>query len=247
MSALSTPLLLLLQPCGTRRSMARRDSDHRDDATSVLQVHAWDVEMERLVRIDKGDAERLRPLCASRRLICPYPGCPAPEFTAVREYPNRHGTVVPAVFRHLNTATAGHDPESWFHLTGKLLIAEWLRQDPGGWVVLVERTVDTGPKRRPDVSAKRADGSAIAIEVQYSPLDPDLWRARTSDLWVAGFSPIWMWGHRGVHARPVAADILKLNTLVQLAWREGHRPHWIDPVVGITEDSPDSITEIPHP
>lgn len=209
--------------------MAKWDQEHREDGGRVLQVHAWDVTAERLVRIETGEADRLRPLCNSEQLICPYPGCPDPRFNTVSEYTNRHGTPVPAVFRHKTTANTGHDPESWFHLTGKLLIAEWLRRDPAGWTVFVERTVEIGPKRRPDVSATRPDGPSIALEVQYSPIDPDLWRARSSDLISAGFRPIWIWGHRGAYARPVSDGVLRLNALVQLAWHEGQRPHWIDP------------------
>jgi hypothetical protein len=214
--------------------MVKWDQDHREQAGTLLQVHAWDTLAERLVRIDNGESEALRPWCASERLICPYPGCPDARFTTAREYTNRWGTVVPAVFRHRSTAGTGHEPESWYHLTAKLLVADWLRAAYPEWQVEVERTVDTGPRRRPDVSAQRSDGTRVAVEVQYSPIDPIDWSARSADLTAAGYVPVWFWGHRGSHFRAAqtyseGAAVVQLGALQQQAWRSGARPHWIDP------------------
>lgn len=214
--------------------MVKWDQDHREQAGTLLQVHAWDAVGERLVRMRNGESEAWRPLCASGQLICPYPGCPDARFTTAREYTNRWGTVVPAVFRHRSTTGIGHDPESWYHLTAKLLVADWLRTAYPEWQVDMERTVETGPRRRPDVSARKRDGTSLAVEVQYSPINPIDWSTRSADLAGAGYMPVWLWGHRGSHFRASKTYdedvvVVQLGALQQQAWLNGARPHWIDP------------------
>ena len=211
--------------------MAGRHELHRTTASTPLQVHAWDLDAGRLVRLEPGGAPSLRPRCREGRLVCPFPGCPQPALTAVAEYTNRYGTEVPAVFRHRNAASFGHEPESWFHLTGKLLVAQWLRELWPEAEVYVERVIDRTSRRRPDVTADLPDGTALAVEVQYAPLTLELWRTRTADIERAGYRCVWLWGHLPPHGVRLgdAERSLRPAAAPQRSWTSGTRPHWIDP------------------
>ncbi len=89
----------------------------------------------------------------------------------------------------------GHRPESVWHAEGKQLLASWARGQAGSAEVVVEYwTADR--RRRSDVAVRFADGSRVAMEVQYSPLPDAVWLRRHHDYAALGIHDLWFW-----HAR----------------------------------------------
>ncbi|MDP1792555.1 MAG: competence protein CoiA family protein [Acidimicrobiales bacterium] len=195
----------------------------------LRQEWAFDTVTGLLVRIVDGHAHYLKADCDSGRLICPMPDCTDPRVTPVTDHA-RLGHHVRAHFRHHGDGIE-HRAESFFHLTAKMLVADWLRQRYADWHVDVERTVLVEPRRRPDVYARDVDGVEYAIEVQYSAITIDGWQARTNDVTNAGMRSIWLWGHVGTHHRADRDDPerVRISPLLRHVWFGGRRLHWIDP------------------
>lgn len=85
------------------------------------------------------------------------------------------------------------EAESVRHARGKMVLAQWLREQfPGAVVTLEERL--PGPNRIADVFVMHGDGQRWAVEFQCAPLDVEEWRrrhaayrdARIVDIWVVG-------------------------------------------------------------
>ncbi|HUP69647.1 MAG TPA: competence protein CoiA family protein [Acidimicrobiales bacterium] len=188
------------------------------------QRWAWDRAAERLIRIDRGEADELRVRCRAGELVCPLENCARPALTTVRAH-RRAKSFVDDGFRHRDRPPVPHRPESIAHVQGKLLVAEWLRQ-AGAVVVEIERR-DTQAGRTPDVSAVLGDGQRIAIEVQYSGLTAKTWRDRDEALRAASFSTTWLFGV------PTASTVEQpLHRGLQQVHREvlgsGARVWWLD-------------------
>lgn len=161
---------------------------------------AWDTRSDRLVGIQRGEAELLRPLCRSEILICPFSDCPDPRLTTRREYTNRYDTIVVDGFRHCGKgADALHAGESVAHLNAKVAVRDWLCAN-GFTDAEVEHSVRisdpnaTRQRRRPDVVANLNGSTPLAFEIQVSALDAASYLERTNDLAAEHFHTTWLWG-----------------------------------------------------
>ncbi|GAC1343897.1 MAG: hypothetical protein NVSMB27_04280 [Ktedonobacteraceae bacterium] len=85
------------------------------------------------------------------------------------------------------------ESESIRHMSGKLLLAQWLRgQFPTALVTLEERLPE--PNRIADVFVRHADGRCWAVEFQCAPLDIAEWRHRHTAYHNAGITDTWIIG-----------------------------------------------------
>lgn len=203
------------------------DAPHREYMEAreeTGQRWAWSRADEQLVRIGPGDADRLKPRCASGELVCPLEDCLTPRFSAVIGH-RRGKAYVEDLFRHVNRPPIAHTPESVAHVHGKLLVRRWL-EDAGAASVELERR-DTQARRTPDVTAVLADGTHVAIEVQYSGLSARTWRARDGALRDAGHTTTWLFGIHtdGIGARTASRSLSQVNREVLDA---GGRVWWLD-------------------
>lgn len=85
------------------------------------------------------------------------------------------------------------EAESVRHMRGKLVLAQWLRdQFPQARVALEERLPE--PNRIADVYLEHADGRRHAVEYQCAPLDLDEWRHRHDAYHAVGMLDTWVIG-----------------------------------------------------
>jgi hypothetical protein len=83
--------------------------------------------------------------------------------------------------------------ESVRHMRGKLLLAQWLREQfPQATVSLEERLPE--PNRIADIFMAHPDGRRWAIEFQCAPLDIEEWRLRHNAYHKAGIVDTWIIG-----------------------------------------------------
>lgn len=127
-----------------------RHRSYREDR----MVWAFDTTHGALVRIGVGRADDLRRRAQQGELVCPASDCVSPALTTRRGYTLGSGTFVPDGFRHVVAPNPRHEPESHLHITGKLVVAEWLMR--GGWQDVQLERRDTQAGRTPDVTATRA-------------------------------------------------------------------------------------------
>jgi hypothetical protein len=132
--------------------------------------------------------------------------------------------VVADGFRHVRQPDPKHAPESLLHIQGKLHVAAWLRALDAKDVVVERRDTQSG--RVADVTAVLADGSRIAVEVQYSRLTEREWATRTADLRGGGWRPIWLWGV--TPGRWLMRTPIRLTPIHQSVLRSGDDVWWID-------------------
>lgn len=129
---------------------------------------------------------------AKSDLRCVFQNCPSPDLTTVHRTRSRDG------FRHLTNSDGHGGPESFHHVQGKVVVAQWLRDiavHPGTRVE-VEHGIDTQRTRVSDVALVSADGlHRVAFEIQYAPITPDAWMARHRDYEAAGIVDVWLFGH----------------------------------------------------
>lgn len=157
---------------------------------------------------------------ARRELRCPVRDCPAPAITTV----DRSAVGHRSGFRHLHSGVR-HEPESFAHLQAKAAVLAWARSHPAVRSAWCE--VDLG-SRRPDVLLELCDGSALAVEVQYSGLTLNNWRSRTASYRELGMSVVWLWGHLG-EFRPKPPEDLHLS-VHQVEQAKNLQPVlWINP------------------
>lgn len=85
------------------------------------------------------------------------------------------------------------ESESLRHARGKLVLAEWLREQfPQATIRLEERLPE--PNRIADIFVAHADGQRWAIEFQCAPLDVEEWRLRHHAYRKAGIFDTWIIG-----------------------------------------------------
>ncbi len=84
--------------------------------------------------------------------------------------------------------------ESLRHMQGKLVLAQWLREQfPQAVVMLEERLPE--PNRIADIFVVHADGQRWAVEFQCAQLEIDEWRHRHGAYRQAGIIDIWIIGN----------------------------------------------------
>lgn len=152
----------------------------------IAAAHRADVSAPLFVLPD--GAGREHRVWAKAELRCFIPDCPAPALTTVARQRGRDG------FRHLTRGVGGHSPESFHHIQGKAVIADWLRRTYPSAQITVEAATDSQRSRIADVLFV-ADGVRYAFEVQYASLSPDEWEARHRSYQDAGIVDVWLWGH----------------------------------------------------
>lgn len=85
-----------------------------------------------------------------------------------------------------------HHPETLWHLTGKAVLAEWARSQPG----VIEADTEVwlpDRERRADVRVLFADRREVALEVQAGPLTDAEWSQRHHDYRRNGVVDVWFW------------------------------------------------------
>ncbi len=184
-------------------------------------VWAFDRVHGGLIRIAPGQADRLRARGHAGDLVCPVGDCPSPEFRTRRGYTTAAGTYVADGFRHRSAPTPAHEPESLAHITGKLVVAQWLGRT--GWTEVHLERRDTQSGRTPDVTAVRA-GRRLAVEVQFARPTVDEWSARTEALEASGFEVLWLWG---AHSTTGTTD--RLSAAQAEMVRQGRLVVWLCP------------------
>lgn len=174
---------------------------------------ARDGDTKALVYLPDGQADgEIRPGVTWRAyirggmLLCPMPGC-GPFARVVASPSRRHHFAHRAGADH----ASGTGPETLWHLSAKELLARWAAAEPSlhGWRLHIDDTPISMPEgwRRPDVLAVSPDGSArVALEVQYSTLTGEEWRARHGFYARAGVVDIWVFAHHGPQWRSRAAS-----------------------------------------
>jgi hypothetical protein len=198
---------------GERRQLWARDTTLPPDAP--------------LVRIAPGQAKELRPLCKSGQLVCPFPGCSSPPLNTAGG-PRRRDH-----FRHVQRAAQrDHSPETFFHVVGKHLVADWLRQQGAEVEVRIEPRLAND--QRPDVLANFPDGSRVAFEVQYAPLSVEAWQRRHDGYRQWGITDYWLFGHLHPQLRRAYGvyrdqGFYQLSQLQQTLEQQRRRVRWLDP------------------
>lgn len=158
------------------------------------QVYARDVRTQEVAYMAAGRVEDFRAETTAALFVCPLPTCAAPlvaHGAAVRRHHWKHrpGTIV----------AAAHRPETFWHLTGKEIIAAWARQQQPDAHVEVEKRLEP-TLQRPDVLVTWPEGdSRIGFEIQYSGISPTTFDERRRARAAAGVRDIWLFGHAEPH------------------------------------------------
>ncbi|MEJ7569196.1 MAG: competence protein CoiA family protein [Gaiellaceae bacterium] len=156
------------------------------------QLYALDRRSGRIVYMEEGQADELRPDCRAGHLICPIDGCESRAFTTYGGTSKRHH------FKHLASGARAHGPESYYHQLGKGLLGQYLRDRyPEASVVIDQQALDNG--QRPDVLIHMSGGRRFAFELQYSPLTVSEWRRRHEGYRSQGVMDVWLFGHLAPH------------------------------------------------
>ncbi len=156
-------------------------------------------------------------------LFCPVAGCPTPAITTVNRKRHRDG------FRHLVSSTA-HAPESLFHIEGKAQIAKWARAKYPNVEVVEEQASNTARDRIADVMVNFANGSRVAIEIQYAALTPDAWQLRHDSYAAQGIRDVWLFGHHGTQLRAgTRENEVNLNPTHEALASTGSPVLWFNP------------------
>lgn len=192
---------------------------HGSGETAFVFAAQSDAPNSPLVFLPEGAAASMRSL-ARTALRCPVQNCPAPAITTVDRSAMGHRSG----YRHLNSGVH-HEPESFAHLQAKAAVIAWARSHPdirGAWP-----EVDLG-LRRPDVLLELADGSLLAVEIQYSGLTLSRWRERSASYQELDVGVVWLWGHLGEY-RPQPRTNLRLSSHQNEQARNLQPVLWINP------------------
>lgn len=144
------------------------------------------------VTIGLTSPEELRRLSDARALTCP--GCGALLVLHA-------GTVRAHHFAHLPGAVCtlpASEPETEEHRMGKLLIAQWLREQLRPAEIIVEAYLPQ-TQQRADVLAVLPEGKRVALEFQCANLSAREWRRRHRLYQDAGIQDLWLLGSSRLH------------------------------------------------
>lgn len=182
---------------------------------------------DELFYLEDGTAKDQRQW-AKATLECFMPVCHDRRLTTV----SRTRTGRRDGFTHMRGA-GGHSRESQFHLQAKELIARWVRERYPRLEVRTEQAT-IGRSRIADVMISSLDPPRLlAVEIQYSALDPDEWQARHESYAAQGIQDVWLFGHHGRHLRTDAAHhTVKLTVLHRTILAAGQPLLWINPILG---------------
>ncbi|HZR41437.1 MAG TPA: competence protein CoiA family protein [Ktedonobacteraceae bacterium] len=137
---------------------------------------------------EEAPLEQLQSWSRDRTLYCP--NCRATVH--VRGGPDKRTQLH---FAHQRGECAwSTESESVRHARGKLVIAQWLREQfPQATVTLEERLPE--PNRIADIFVAHADGQRWAVEFQCAPLDIEEWKLRHEAYRKAGIIDTWIIGN----------------------------------------------------
>ena len=103
------------------------------------------------------------------------------------------------------------EAESVRHARGKMVLAQWLRQQfPQATIALEERLPE--PNRIADIFVSHADGQRWAIEFQCAPLDLQEWRRRHAAYRDASIIDIWIVGNNRLEKREAFIEAILATT-----------------------------------
>jgi len=123
----------------------------------------------------------------------------------------------------------GHGRETLWHWTSKYAFARWARKQTDVVAVTVEQPMPDRA-RRADVEVVFADGSRVALEMQYRRLHDEEWRRRQAAYARAGIVALWIWESR----------------LPTIPWAaaEGRQPLWF---FDLDKEKVGTLVGHPHP
>jgi hypothetical protein len=110
------------------------------------------------------------------------------------------------------------------HAEAQLRLYRWARSL--GLQARLERVIDGGV-RRADLLVTLADGSQVAVEVQYSGLTVEVWWARRRDYRARGIADVWLWHLDLPRATGPGPLQVQLSAVQQAAVRQGLPALWI--------------------
>lgn len=177
-----------------------------------------------------GEADRFKQDCRDGHLICPFPGCDRPKYKAVGGTSGRRHH-----FAHLSSSTdVEHNPERFFHLVGKEIIASWARRTVDYAEVEIEGRVESGQIADVLITSPRT-GARVAVEVQYSDITFGAWKVRDDKYRAIGIVPVWLFGHIPEHLRhdPHEPGSVRDRNLFEQILESGRGPiRWLNPDTG---------------
>lgn len=138
-------------------------------------------------------------------VVCPVTGCAAALTTVHNSHRRDH-------LRHLRPG-GGHSAESIFHAQACALVEHWLTVTYPRSTVAREVTLGADRERRADVLITGPQGARVAVEVQYSPLTNEAWRARHESYRRLGVVDVWLFGHTGSQMKRRSNGTLQASVL----------------------------------
>jgi competence CoiA-like predicted nuclease len=112
------------------------------------------------------------------------PACEVPFLTV------RRGSRTDPFVHPPGQPTGGYYAVSVAHFEAQLRLYRWARSL--GLAARLERVIDGGV-RRDDLLITLADGSQVAVEVEYSGLTIEAWWARHRHYRARGITDVWLW------------------------------------------------------
>lgn len=216
--------------------------------TRLVFARRKDGPRAELFYLEDGQAEALRKFTADN-LECFMPECGNRRLTTVARRKGRDG------FKHMRGA-GGHADESLFHAQAKELVRRWaIGNDPLAEVEVEQAT--ESKSRRADVMIRWSSDSLplTAVEVQYSGLTVSNWQERHDSYVAQGIVDLWLFGHTGVHFKPVTVcggivsnhAELRLNAVHQAVLEANLPLIWINPIAALVAVASVPVRNYPCP
>ena len=171
------------------------------------------------------DKDALRKLSKSKELSCPNCRKKAYFHGGIKRI--HHFNHEP----HVECSFTG-EPETQEHLSGKLLIYNWLKnQYPNAYIALEQRIMETN--QIADVYADFGKGYKFAFEVQCSEITAEKWGQRRKLYRSAGIQDIWLFGanfYSEINSEEIEEDkqLLRLKSLQQVVNDKERNVYFID-------------------
>lgn len=171
------------------------------------------------------DKDALRKLSKSKELSCPNCRKKAYFHGGIKRI--HHFNHEP----HVECSFTG-EPETQEHLSGKLLIYNWLKnQYPNAYIALEQRIMETN--QIADVYADFGKGYKFAFEVQCSEITAEKWGERRKLYRSAGIRDIWLFGanfYTEIKSEEIEEDkqLLRLKSLQQVVNDKERNVYFID-------------------